>query len=208
MGLLSYIVEGVEAGGRNVVFVPVGLGYDRVLEDRVLIAAASEGGRRFRNRPLRVMGYTLRMLWNRFRGRFKGFGTAAAGFGAPISLRAFLASGGTVDALGEKLMAAIASVVPVLPVPLVAAALGDGATSRDELRARVQTLIAQLVAAGAVMKLPPQGIEATLTEGLATLIARGLVTTDLQPVASERAVLRFYAASVPTALPDAAAPQT
>ncbi len=208
MGLLSYIVEGVEAGGRNVVFVPVGLGYDRVLEDRVLIAAASEGGRRFRNRPLRVMGYTLRMLWNRFRGRFKGFGTAAAGFGAPISLRAFLASGGTVDALGEKLMAAIASVVPVLPVPLVAAALGDGATSRDELRARVQTLIAQLVAAGAVMKLPPQGIEATLTEGLATLIARGLVTTDLQPVVSERAVLQFYAASVPTALPDAAAPQT
>jgi glycerol-3-phosphate O-acyltransferase len=208
MGLLSYIVEGFEPEGRDVVFVPVGLGYDRVLEDRVLIAAAVEGGRKFRNRPLRVVGYALRMLWNRFRGRFKGFGTAAAGFGAPVSLRAFLATGGTVDALGAKLMTAIASVVPVLPVPLVAAALGDGATSRDELRSRVEVLTARLVASGAVLKLPPQGIEATLNEGLLPLIARGVVGNDLQPVGAERAVLQFYAASVPMSALHAATPQT
>jgi glycerol-3-phosphate O-acyltransferase len=205
MGLLSYIVQGFEPDGRDVVFVPVGLGYDRVLEDRVLIAAAAEGGRRFRNRPLRVVAYALRMLWNRFRGRFKGFGTAAAGFGAPLSLRAFLAAGNTVETLGETLMARIAAVVPVLPVPLVAAALGDGAASRDELRLRVEALIGRLVASGAVLKLPPQGIEATLDEGLKPLIARGLVTADLHPVVSEQAVLRFYAASVPV---DAATPQT
>jgi glycerol-3-phosphate O-acyltransferase len=208
MGLLSYIVQGFEPSGRDVVFVPVGLGYDRVLEDRVLIAAAAEGGRRFRNRPLRVVVYALRMLWNRFRGRFKGFGTAAAGFGAPVSLRDFLAAGNTVETLGETLMAQIAAVVPVLPVPLVAAALGDGVASRESLRLRVEVLIAGLVAAGAVLKLPPQGIETTLDEGLAPLIARGLVSADLQPLASGREVLRFYAASVPLQAPDAAVPQT
>jgi glycerol-3-phosphate O-acyltransferase len=208
MGLLSYIVQGFEPDGRDVVFVPVGLGYDRVLEDRVLVAAAAEGGRRFRNRPLRVMRYALRMLWNRFRGRFKGFGTAAAGFGAPVSLRAFLGAGNTVETLGETLMARIASVVPVLPVPLIAAALGDGVPSHDALRQRVEALIARLVTAGAVLKLPPQGIETTLDEGLAPLIARGLVSADLQPVVSEREVLRFYAASVPLQAPDAATPQT
>ncbi|MES2142994.1 MAG: 1-acyl-sn-glycerol-3-phosphate acyltransferase [Pseudomonadota bacterium] len=208
MGLLSYIVQGFEPGGRDVVFVPVGLGYDRVLEDRVLVAAAAEGGRRFRNRPLRVLVYAVRMLWNRFCGRFKGFGTAAAGFGAPVSLRAFLAAGNTVETLGETLMARIASVVPVLPVPLVAAALGDGAASREELRERVEGLISQLQSAGAVLKLPPQGIEATLDEGLTPLIARGLVGNDLQPVASGREVLRFYAASVPTKASNAALPQT
>ena len=199
MGLLSYIVQGFDPAGRDVVFVPVGLGYDRVLEDRVLIAAAAEGGRRFRMEPLRVAAYALRMLWNRFRGRFKGFGTAAAGFGAPISLRTFLAAGGTVEALGAKLMAAIASVVPVLPVPLVAAALGDGATSREDLQMRVEALIARLAAGGAVLKLPPQGIEATVAEGLTPLIARGIVGADLQPVPAERDLLRFYAASVPAA---------
>jgi glycerol-3-phosphate O-acyltransferase len=199
LGILSYIVEGWEPGERDVVFVPVGLAYDRVLEDRVLVEAAQAGGRQFRNRPFWVAWHGLRFLWARWRGRTKGFGTAAAGFGAPLSLRQHLEAGGTVEALGERLMAAIAAVVPVLPVPLVARALGEGAASREELVARVENLIGRLAAAGAVQKLPPQGLAATVEEGLTPLIRRGLVTEDLQPVAAERALLAFYAASVPEA---------
>jgi glycerol-3-phosphate O-acyltransferase len=130
-------------------------------------------------------------------GRRKGFGTAAAGFGAPVSLRAFLAGGGTVEGLGTRLMAEIGKVVPVLPVPLLARALGDGAASRAELRDRIEVLVERLTLAGAVLKLPPQGLDLVLDEGLAPLIARGLVTSALQPVASERRLLAFYAASVP-----------
>ena len=197
LGLISYIVEGWTPHDRDVVFVPVGLAYDRVLEDRVLIEAAQAGTRRFRNRPVWVAWHGLRFLWARFRGRTKGFGTAAAGFGAPVSLREHLAAGGTVEGLGERLMAAIAAVVPVLPVPLVARALGDGATSREELAARVEALVARLRAAGAVLKLPPVGGASVLDEGLEPLIRRGLVSEGLQPVAGERALLEFYAASVP-----------
>jgi glycerol-3-phosphate O-acyltransferase len=197
LGLISYIVEGWEPGNRDVVFVPVGLAYDRVLEDRVLVEAAAAGTRRFRNRPVRVAWHAARFLWARFRGRTKGFGTAAAGFGAPVGLREHLETGGTVEALGERLMSAIAAVVPVLPVPLVARALGEGVASRDELSGRVEGLIARLAAAGAVLKLPPQGLAATVEEGLTPLIRRGMVTEGLQPVASERALLAFYAASVP-----------
>src|SRR5579871_3498617 len=41
-GLLSYMVAGFDANGpRDVVFIPVGVNYDRVLEDRVLTAAAA-----------------------------------------------------------------------------------------------------------------------------------------------------------------------
>ncbi|GAB1364489.1 hypothetical protein MASR1M32_37250 [Rhodobacter sp.] len=203
LGLLSYIVEGwiegLVAQDRDVVFVPVGLGYDRVLEDRLLVQAAKAGTRRFRNRPFRLALNAGRFLWARWRGRTLGFGTAAAGFGAPLSLRAFLAEGhdAPVEALGARLMQHISAVVPVLPVPLVAAALGRGAADRAELLARVQTLIERLQAAGAVLKLPPQGAGTTLEEGLAPLLARGLVTPDLQPVASEAALLAFYAASIP-----------
>lgn len=197
LGLLSYIVEGWQPEARDVVFVPVGLAYDRVLEDRVLVEAAKAGTRRFRNRPFRVALYALRYLWARMRGRTQGFGTAAAGFGAPIHLRAHLAEGGTVERLGDRLMAAIAAVVPVLPVPLVAKALGEGAATREELLGRVETLVERLTLAGAVLKLPPQGISAALDEGLGPLIRRGLVTETLQPVVAERALLDFYAASVP-----------
>jgi glycerol-3-phosphate O-acyltransferase len=207
LGLLSYIVEGWDPTERDVIFVPVGLAYDRVLEDRVLVEAAKAGTRRFRNRPILVAWHAARYLWARFRGRTKGFGTAAAGFGAPVSLRAHLAEGGTIEALGERLMTAIAAVVPVLPVPLVARALGEGAESREALSARVQDIIARLTEAGAVLKLPPVGGASVLEEGLEPLIRRGLVTADLKPVAAERALLEFYAASVP-AIGDAATPQT
>lgn len=207
LGLISYIVEGWTPQSRDVVFVPVGLAYDRVLEDRVLVKAARTGARRFRNQPLWVAWHALRFAWARFRGRRTGFGTAAAGFGAPVSLREHLGAGGSVEELGERLMAAIAAVVPVLPVPLVARALGEGAASREELGARVEAMVAQLRAAGAVLKLPPMGGTSVLDEGLEPLIRRGLVSADLKPVAAERALLDFYAASVPD-IGFAAPPQT
>jgi glycerol-3-phosphate O-acyltransferase len=206
MGLLSYIVEGFEPGDRDVVFLPVGLGYDRVLEDKVLVEAAASGTRRFRNRPVHVLGHALWFLWLRLLGRSKGFGTAAVSFGAPISLRNYLASGGTVEGLGDRLMAAIQAVVPVLPVPLVARALGEGAASRDELAARVTALIAGLEGAGAVLQLSPGGLETTLAEGLDPLIRRGLVSNTLQPVEQKKALLDFYANAVPD--PSAATRQT
>jgi glycerol-3-phosphate O-acyltransferase len=197
MGLLSYIIQGFDPAGRDVVFVPVGLAYDRVLEDRVLIAAAQEGTRRFRMQPLRIAANGLHMLWNRMRGRFKGYGTAAAGFGPPVSLRDFLATGQTVTALGDHLMTRISKVVPVLAVPLVARALCDGAATQQDLRDRIGVLMARLGAAGAVLKLPPQGMEATLQEGLGPLVARGIVGPDLTVAETQRALLQFYAASVP-----------
>ena len=197
LGLLSYIVEGWAPGERDVVFVPVGLAYDRVLEDRVLTEAAAADTRRFRKSWLAMTWHAGRFLWARFRGQTKGYGTAAAGFGAPVSLKAHLGSGGTVESLGEQLMTAIAAVVPVLPVPLVAKALGDGAVSREELAVRVEELIGRLRDAGAVLKLPPQGLPVVLGEGLDPLIRRGIVDAGLQPVPSERALLAFYAAAVP-----------
>ena len=196
MGLLSYIVEGFDDGDRDVVFVPVGLAYDRVLEDRVLIEAAASGTRKFRNRPFRVAGQAVRFLWARWRGRTKGFGTAAAAFGAPISLRGHLAAGGTVEGLGERLMTAIGSVVPVLAVPLVAKALADGVATRDALSARVAALLARLEARGAVLNLPPGGMAGLLAEGLDPLIRRGLVTAALMPAEGARPVLDFYAAAI------------
>jgi glycerol-3-phosphate O-acyltransferase len=199
LGLLSYMVEGWTPAERDVVFVPVGLGYDRVLEDKVLVEAAAAGTRRFRNSPLRVAWRFGRFLWGRWRGRAQVFGTAAAGFGAPVSLRAFLAEGhaAPVEALGAELMQRIAAVVPVLSVPLVAAALGAGAGSREELLARMEATVARLQAAGAVLKLPPQGVTAALEEGLAPLIERGIVTPGLQVVPGEARLLAFYAAAVP-----------
>jgi glycerol-3-phosphate O-acyltransferase len=57
-------------------------------------------------------------------------------------------------------------------------------------------LLGELAAAGAVLKLAPEGLQATLTEGLAPLLARGVLGEDLRPTSTGAAVLAFYASSV------------
>ena len=197
LGLLSYIMAGYD-GRRDVVFVPVGLAYDRVLEDRILTDAALSGVRRFRGKPLVIIGFALGVVGRMLVGRFKGFGTAAAAFGAPVSLRAYLGDhpGAGPEALGPHLMAAIGAVVPVVPVALVAAAIAAGAASRQALAQGVAGLVARLTAVGAVLKLPPQGMAATLDEGLTPLLARGVVAADLAIMPGQAAVLAYYAAAI------------
>ena len=198
MGLLSYIASAYDPAGRDVVFVPVGIAYDRVLEDRILTNAASAGNRRFRGKPLAILAFVGRVIWRMMRGRFKGFGTAAAAFGPPVSLREFYAAHpwAPTEVLGAKLMVEIEKVVPILPVPLIAAAFGENPADRAALARIVTRLCDQLRATGAVLKLPPQGLDVVLEEGLAPLLARGIVRDDFQIAPDGKAILDFYAASV------------
>jgi glycerol-3-phosphate O-acyltransferase len=187
MGLLSYIAAADMPQGRDVVFVPVGLAYDRVLEDRILVRANTAGTRQFKAGVGEASAFAARVIWHILRRRFVGFGLAAAAFGAPISLRAHQ---GGIEDLGEKLMAAIAAVVPVLPVPLIAALLLRGPKSEDALLDMATATISDLGRVGAVLKLPKPDL--LLACGLRPLIARGIVAADLTPI--DTPLLQFYAA--------------
>ena len=68
LGILSYIVDGFDPEGRDVVFVPVALNYDRVLEDRFLVAADNTGVRRFRPPLFTVLAGTSRYCGRGLRG--------------------------------------------------------------------------------------------------------------------------------------------
>jgi len=200
MGLLSYIVAGFDPAGRDVVFVPVAIAYDRVLEDRLLVEAARTGVRKFRASKREIAGFIVRNGWRMLRGRFAGFGSAAVAFGAPLSLRDYLARpGASTEGLGTVLMAEVAQSLPILPVPLVAAALAACPLLRADLGLRLAELVARLQALGAVLKLPSAGLDAALTQGLATLEARGILRSGplgLEPDPARAALLAFYAAPV------------
>ena len=122
MGLLSYVIDGYNSDTRDVVFVPVAISYDRVLEDRVLIAAHKRGDRRFGAKISVVVGFILRKLWLRLRGKFLRFGAAGVAFGEPLSLRAFGPDRG-LDDLANALMERIHDAMPQLAVPLLARSL-------------------------------------------------------------------------------------
>ena len=200
MGLLKYIVEGWQPDGRDVVFVPVALNYDRVLEDRVLLDAHRAGTRRFRARIGEAVGFGLTYLWRRMTGKVQKFGYAAVSFGTPLSLRAHVAEQGRdPEMLAGRLMDTIGDVVPILPVPLLALVLQDGIPrSRDEI---AEAVTARLASFG----LPPDHAvhcapDEVLETGLAVLLRRALIVRDpdgrYSADPSHGALLQFYANSI------------
>ncbi len=145
IGLLSYLVEGFDPlAERDIVFIPVAINYDRVLEDRVLMAAHARGDRRFSARISVVVAFILRKFWERLRGHDTRFGTAAVAFGDPVSMRAY----GRVQNVGDlsqDLMARIKEVIPILGVPLVSTVLlAQGPKNVMELEASVAALVARM----------------------------------------------------------------
>ena len=213
-GLLQYIVRDFDMTlGRDVVFVPVALNYDRVLEDRVLIKAGEEGVRRFRIPVLAALGHVARVLWQKLRGTFRHFGYAAVCYGKPVSLREFLeteADAGT-EALATLLMTRIRAAVPALPVPLSAAALvqAGGSAARDDLVAGGVALAGALRLKGAHQHYPGGDPAAGVAEGLEALIRRGILTEregQVRIVPGQEGALSFYAASVLQRLTEADMP--
>ncbi len=207
LGLLSYIVSGFDPeSDRDVVFVPVGLNYDRVLEDRILIAAGSnrDGPTRFRVSVLEAAGFIFKLSWLRLTGRLYRFGYACVSFGKPLSLRAFLAdqSGDdTVKDLGAELTHRIGAAVPVLPVSLVARVLlaATAPLSTIDLKLAVTSELDRLHGNGAHSHVPRDNLDYAIDVGLRMLVLRRLLeVTDggYQVRPDERAVLEYYANAI------------
>lgn len=135
---------------RPLVFVPVGINFDRVLEDEVLVREGQGGDHPLRHRSAGQKAKRLLSLAGRsvvavplnvgrfLAKRLKKHGVCAIHFGEPLRLDDWLAHNPGVLAhqdrherhrrlrpLGDELMRRIAQAVPVTPVPLVCAAMTD-----------------------------------------------------------------------------------
>ena len=199
-GLLNYIIEDFDPAAREVIFVPVALNYDRVLEDTILIAAHKSGTRRFRPSLVNVFIRLGRHFAQRITGRFKGYGTASVSFGEPLELSRFAqtADGDLTKAVASALMQRIADVTPVPGVPLVA---------RHLLALTPAPKDALVGAVGASMQLlqdkqiprPRRSAEDVVKDALDRMEARRLVTLQGDTVAVTELgapILTYYANSI------------
>ena len=218
LGLLDYMTRSFDPNGeRDIVFIPVGINYDRTFEDRSQVLAFSG------DIPPRGMffvaatslRFALRNLLLMLGGRWYRFGYACVNFGSPRSMKAFCAERGIdpralpreerfreVEILARGLMDAVGSVVPVLPVSLVATALlRDPGARRSELeiKAEVLRMIGELSGAGAHVYIPRADQDYAVTVGLRMLTLRKLVAEEdglYSPRPGETPLLAYYANSI------------
>jgi len=218
LGVLDYMVRGFRNdAGRDLVFVPLAINYDRVLEDRTLLLAidphAAQPGRlKALANTLAFVGHNLRLMakseWHRF-------GYACVNFGRPVSMREYCAARGldfqrlsgderrrAMSGLGRHLMDSVGRIVPVVPVPLIATVFvrdSGSALSEIDLKAEVEALIDMLDRRGAHTYLPRRDLDYAVTVGLRMLKLRRLVEERdglYAARAEELPVLRYYANSI------------
>jgi glycerol-3-phosphate O-acyltransferase len=217
LGILDYMLrEHDPEGRRDIVFVPVGINFDRTLEDRTLLRSLDADA------PRRSMWFVLRTTFGfifhnirlMLRSRWQRFGYAAVNFGKPVSVHEYCRAKGLdlrrldtearhaeIERLAQNLMAAISTLIPALPVPIAAAALlraGPAGLSEFDWKAAFYRLAGEL-RDGGVFVVMPGATEHAFEVATNVLRLRRLVIQDgdvYRPAAGEEPLLAYYANSI------------
>ncbi len=216
-GLLDYMLRSFDPEGpRDLVFVPVGVNYDRVLEDRNLQLDLVEDApqRSALQSAACAAGFVLRNVGQMLTGRWHRFGYACVNFGTPLSMRRFcreqelrpidLKGDERFAAVGEvadQLMASLSAVIPVVPVSIVATVFlhASRPLTEFELKAEAQSLMADLEERGISTYIPRQDRDYGIHVGLRMLTLRHIIKEKdglFGVVPEEQTLLTYYANSI------------
>lgn len=204
LGIMSYLVSEFEHHQtRDIVFVPVALNYDRVLEDRVLVAAADKDERKFRLQWRYVLRHVAKHLWQRMTGRFLGYGYAAVTFGLPISLAAYskTTDDNLTEAIANEVMSRIRGQVPALPVPLLSRCLlqAEEPITQEALRQAFTEQVELVKKSGGMVRLPRDDVEFALRQSTNHLQLRNIISEEdgiFSVTPRKRNLLTYYANSI------------
>ena len=218
LGIYDYMLRNYEhRQDRDIVFIPVGINYDRTLEDRSLLRTLDPEA------PRRSIWFaiktTLRFIWRglilMILSRWQRFGYACVNFGPQISMRKYCQENNIdfnrlprdarfteIEKLAGRLMSDIKRVIPVLPISLVATVMretGDQGLSAFEVEAYVNQLIEKLQNDGVPVYVTTRSRVQTILDALNMLKLRHLVIESdgiYKVVPEQYDVLSYYANSI------------
>ena len=218
LGFLDYMLRSYDPeNDRDIVFIPVGVNYDRTLEDRSLLRALDPDAEK--RSHWFVVKTTLGFIWKSLilmiLSRWQRFGYAYVNFGKHVSIRQYCAENSVnfgkleradrflnVKKLADQLMGAIRHVIPALPISLVATVMlesGHQGLGALEVEARVNQLIEELQERGAHVYVSPRNRVESILSALNMLQLRKLVRESggiYKAVPEEIDVLAYYANAI------------
>ncbi len=219
LGLIDYMLRQFDLTvDRDIVFIPVGINYDRTVEDRSLIRALDPTSEKrswwfvFRT----TAGFIVRSLLLMVLSRWRRYGYACVNFGDPLSIKAYCRERNLnfnmlerperfqeVQKLSQELMQGIASVVPILPVSLVSTVfLEDMVTEMDilEIEARSNRLIKKLKEKGAPILESSHSTRAhAIADAVDFMLLRRMISRNgdrFKVIPEEKTLLAYYANAI------------
>jgi glycerol-3-phosphate O-acyltransferase len=217
IGFLDYMLRNYDyRTDRNITFIPVGINYDRVIEDKNLIHWDDKTRRLSHWQTLlRVFKFLKVNVFSSTRTRWQRYGYAGVNFGIPFDMRDYCEKNKlifrhlaqrdripAVTALAVELMGAVRYVIPVLPVPVIATVFsrhkGDTLRSLDII-AGCDRVIDEMVSAGAAIRAEQKPRHKTIAAALENLKHRHILieTDDSFKVNPEfERLIEYYANSI------------
>lgn len=219
LGFIDYMLRDFDTTrDRDIVFVPVAINYDHVLEDDNMLGWDDPERPRGRFRAfVQVVGFLKRNLFADGPRKLATYGYAGVNFGVPVSARAWVQAKGVefgqlprderfalVGDLADDLMAAIASVMPVLPVPLISYVFehsdGKPLTPADVV-SRASAFLDRVIDAGGAIQAREKPKLVTISNALKMMVNRHFLTQEGEDYVGQSdgrglKLRRYYANSI------------
>jgi glycerol-3-phosphate O-acyltransferase len=218
LGFMDYMLREYHPEfDKDIVFVPVGINYDRVVEDRSLIRKldpnATKRDKWFVMKT--TLAFVYKMLLLSRKVRWRRFGYASVNFGRPVSVKQYCEVNQVkfdegdatqrfeqVKKLADTIMQHIADVIPILPISLLSEVLLENKNiwkSELDIKATAMHKMETLKAKGAPIDILPSAIEGVITNALSMLKGRKLVEAQenlIRPKEASLVLLEYYANSI------------
>lgn len=218
LGFLDYMLRDYHPDiDRDVVFVPVGINYDRVIEDRSLMHAqlldATKRSRWFVIKT--TLKFIVKTTFMHRKKRWRRFGYASVNFARPVSAREYCNKLNIdfskkdkeerflcVKDLASSLVKKVEEVIPVLPVSLISEiVLRNKGEWKSELELKSDAIkrISELESQGAPINISASACERVLSSALNMLEGRNFIEVkdNLYRANQESvSVLSYYANSI------------
>ena len=219
LGLIDYMLRGFDPKkDRDIIFIPVGINYDRTIEDRSLLRSLNPD---LQKRSLwfvfkTTIGFILRNLTQILLSRWRRFGYACVNFGKPISTIAYSKKHQIIfknlqrnqrfpeiKKLCELLMANISDVVPIVPVSLVCQIFLenlDKELSISDIDNKCESILLNIKKNGApVIETAHSTRKHAISEAISLMLLRGMINEAdgiFTSKGSEIHLLKYYANSL------------
>lgn len=219
LGIVDYMLREFNLSkDRDIVFIPVGINYDRTLEDRSLLRQLEPGAvKRSRWFIIRTtLIFIGRSLYLMGMSRWRRYGYACVNFGTPVSVKAYCRDQGIdfsrmqrtqrfpeIEKLCRRLMEGINGVIPVLPVALVSTVLLAATEAEIEILSiekRAAQLQSRLQDRGApVIDMSHTKQTGVIADAVDFLLLRRVITASdskIRIIPEEASILRYYANAI------------
>ena len=219
LGLVDYMVRQFDPStDRDIVFIPVGINYDRAIEDRSLLRTLEpEAEKRSWWFVCRTTTrFILRSLMLMVLSRWRQYGFACVNFGTPLSVKSYCQKHDVsfghlersqrfpeIEKMCRQLMDTVAEVIPVLPVSLVSTVFLEHAHEEMdvlEVERYSNQLLDKLKSKGApILESSHSARGKAIADAVDLMLLRGMIEANgegLTAASGEKRLLAYYANAI------------